>query len=164
LLDLNVVSVHIVTVAVLRQSMLKNGGRIVNISSRDGKMGLPAVSFNMNATARSGTHRNLLIAAVDTTSRLFAHQANHVWTDKCDCDCTRGSLGSFWFANWLDDSLLWFLACKDGDTNKRHCSAWCEVAMQLNVFSWIDQESLHIVRALSPTNQGATRVSLYSYQ
>jgi NAD(P)-dependent dehydrogenase (short-subunit alcohol dehydrogenase family) len=71
LLDLNVVSVHIVTVAVLRQSMLKNGGRIVNISSRDGNMGLPAVSFNMNATARSGTHRNLLIAAVDTTSRLF---------------------------------------------------------------------------------------------
>ena len=71
LLDLNVVSVHIVTVAVLRQSMLKNGGRIVNISSRDGNMGLPAVSFNMNATARSGKHRNLLIAAVDTTSRLF---------------------------------------------------------------------------------------------
>jgi NAD(P)-dependent dehydrogenase (short-subunit alcohol dehydrogenase family) len=45
LLDLNVVSVHIVTSAVLRQSMLKNGGRIVNISSRAGKMGLPAVSF-----------------------------------------------------------------------------------------------------------------------
>jgi short-subunit dehydrogenase len=45
LLDLNVVSVHIVTSAVLQQSMLKNGGRIVNISSRAGKMGLPAVSF-----------------------------------------------------------------------------------------------------------------------
>jgi short-subunit dehydrogenase len=45
LLDLNVVSVHIVTSAVLRQSMLENGGRIVNISSRAGKMGLPTVSF-----------------------------------------------------------------------------------------------------------------------
>jgi NADP-dependent 3-hydroxy acid dehydrogenase YdfG len=76
LLDLNVVSVHIVTVAVLRQSMLKNGGRIVNISSRDGTMGLPAVSFNMNATARSGKHRNLLIAAVDTTSRLCSYLPN----------------------------------------------------------------------------------------
>jgi hypothetical protein len=51
--------------------MLKNGGRIVNISSRNGKMGLPAVSFNMNAMARSGKHHNLLIAAVDTTSQLF---------------------------------------------------------------------------------------------
>jgi hypothetical protein len=73
-------------------------------------------------------------------------------------------LAHFGLQTGFDDSLLWFLACTDGDTNKRHWSAWCEVAMQLNVFSWIDQESLHIVRALSPTNQGATRVSLYSYQ
>jgi len=45
LLDLNVVSVHIVTSAVLRQSMLESGGRIVNISSRAGKVGLPNYSF-----------------------------------------------------------------------------------------------------------------------
>jgi len=46
LLDLNVVSVHMVTSAVLRQGgMLENGGRIVNISSRAGKVGLPNYSF-----------------------------------------------------------------------------------------------------------------------
>lgn len=45
LLDLNVVSTHMVTSAVLRQTMLENGGRIVNISSRAGKVGLPNYSF-----------------------------------------------------------------------------------------------------------------------
>lgn len=46
LLNLNVVSVHLVTSAVLRQTMLQNGsGRIVNISSRAGKVGLPNYSF-----------------------------------------------------------------------------------------------------------------------
>lgn len=45
LLDLNVVSVHMVTSAVLRQSMLQTGGRIVNISSRAGKIGLADYSF-----------------------------------------------------------------------------------------------------------------------
>ena len=45
LLDLNVVSVHMVTSAVLRNSMLQTGGRIVNISSRAGKVGLANYSF-----------------------------------------------------------------------------------------------------------------------
>jgi NAD(P)-dependent dehydrogenase (short-subunit alcohol dehydrogenase family) len=48
LLDLNVVSVHMVTSAVLRHAMLvsnNNGGKIVNISSRAGKVGLPQMSF-----------------------------------------------------------------------------------------------------------------------
>jgi len=45
ILDLNVVSVHVVTSAVLRHAMLPaGGGRIVNISSRAGKVGLPNVS------------------------------------------------------------------------------------------------------------------------
>mmetsp|Transcript_24096 Transcript_24096/g.52087 ORF Transcript_24096/g.52087 Transcript_24096/m.52087 type:complete len:302 (-) Transcript_24096:2236-3141(-) len=45
ILDLNVVSVHAVTSAVLRHAMLPaGGGRIVNISSRAGKVGLPNVS------------------------------------------------------------------------------------------------------------------------
>ena len=42
LLDLNVVSVQIVTSAVLRRAMLPAGsGRVVNVSSRAGKVGLP---------------------------------------------------------------------------------------------------------------------------
>ena len=45
LFDLNVVSIHMVTSAVLRQTMLEHGGRIVNISSRAGKVGLPHYSF-----------------------------------------------------------------------------------------------------------------------
>jgi NAD(P)-dependent dehydrogenase (short-subunit alcohol dehydrogenase family) len=45
LLDLNVVAVHSVTSSVLQQGMLTNGGRIVNISSRAGKKGLPNISF-----------------------------------------------------------------------------------------------------------------------
>lgn len=45
LLNLNVVSVHIVTSAVLRHAMQEGGGRIVNISSRAGKVGLPNYSF-----------------------------------------------------------------------------------------------------------------------
>uniref|UniRef100_A0A7S2A1M5 Ketoacyl reductase n=1 Tax=Trieres chinensis TaxID=1514140 RepID=A0A7S2A1M5_TRICV len=46
LLDLNVVSVHIVTSAVLRLAMLPaKSGRIVNISSKAGKVGLPSNSF-----------------------------------------------------------------------------------------------------------------------
>jgi NAD(P)-dependent dehydrogenase (short-subunit alcohol dehydrogenase family) len=45
LLDLNVVAVHSVTSSVLRHGMLTNGGRIVNISSRAGKKGLPNISF-----------------------------------------------------------------------------------------------------------------------
>lgn len=46
LLDLNVVSVHIVTSAVLRHAMIPaKAGRIVNISSRAGKVGLPNYSF-----------------------------------------------------------------------------------------------------------------------
>ncbi|KAL9187052.1 hypothetical protein ACHAXT_010772 [Thalassiosira profunda] len=45
LLDLNVVGVHAVTSAVLRHAMLPAGsGRIVNISSRAGKVGLPTMS------------------------------------------------------------------------------------------------------------------------
>jgi 3-oxoacyl-[acyl-carrier protein] reductase len=45
LLDLNVVSVHMVTSAVLRHSMMETGGRIINISSRAGKVGLANYSF-----------------------------------------------------------------------------------------------------------------------
>jgi 3-oxoacyl-[acyl-carrier protein] reductase len=46
LLDLNVVAVHSVTSSVLRNGMLTSGGgRIVNISSRAGKKGLPNISF-----------------------------------------------------------------------------------------------------------------------
>jgi 3-oxoacyl-[acyl-carrier protein] reductase len=45
LLDLNVVAVHSVTSSVLNNGMLTNGGRIVNISSRAGKKGLPNISF-----------------------------------------------------------------------------------------------------------------------
>jgi len=52
LLDLNVISVHIVTAAVLRYSMLLeksssdgDNRQIVNISSRAGKVGLPNMSF-----------------------------------------------------------------------------------------------------------------------
>lgn len=42
LLDLNVVGVHVVTSAVLKQTMLKvNAGRIINVSSRAGKIGIP---------------------------------------------------------------------------------------------------------------------------
>ena len=45
LLDLNVVGVHIVTSAVLRQSMLPaKNGKIINISSRAGKVGYPLMS------------------------------------------------------------------------------------------------------------------------
>ena len=45
LLDLNVVGVHIVTSAVLRQSMLPaKDGKIINISSRAGKVGYPLMS------------------------------------------------------------------------------------------------------------------------
>jgi len=44
LLDLNVVGVHSVTSAVLRHGMLSSGGRIINISSRAGKVGLPNAS------------------------------------------------------------------------------------------------------------------------
>mmetsp|Transcript_33714 Transcript_33714/g.70875 ORF Transcript_33714/g.70875 Transcript_33714/m.70875 type:complete len:284 (-) Transcript_33714:1024-1875(-) len=45
ILELNVVSVHAVTSAVLRHSMLPAGrGRIVNISSKAGKVGLPTYS------------------------------------------------------------------------------------------------------------------------
>lgn len=46
LLNLNVVSVHSVTSAVLRHSMLeKKSGRIVNISSKAGKVGIDSMSF-----------------------------------------------------------------------------------------------------------------------
>lgn len=47
LLDLNIVSVHSVTSSVLRNSMLeqKSGGRIINISSKAGKIGIPGSSF-----------------------------------------------------------------------------------------------------------------------
>lgn len=46
LLDLNVVGVHTVTSAVLRHAMIPaKAGRIVNISSRAGKVGLPGMSF-----------------------------------------------------------------------------------------------------------------------
>lgn len=45
LLNLNVVSVHMVTSAVVNEAMIKTGGKIVNISSRAGKVGLPNVSF-----------------------------------------------------------------------------------------------------------------------
>lgn len=46
LLDLNVCGVHSVTSAVLRQAMLPaQSGRIVNISSRAGKVGLPNMSL-----------------------------------------------------------------------------------------------------------------------
>ena len=47
-LNLNIVAVHIVTSAVLNHSMLKkeaNGGKIINISSRAGKMGKSGSSF-----------------------------------------------------------------------------------------------------------------------
>ncbi|KAL7527125.1 hypothetical protein ACHAXR_003487 [Thalassiosira sp. AJA248-18] len=45
ILDLNVVSVHTVTAAVLRHAMLPAGsGKIINISSRAGKVGLPNYS------------------------------------------------------------------------------------------------------------------------
>mmetsp|Transcript_1068 Transcript_1068/g.1657 ORF Transcript_1068/g.1657 Transcript_1068/m.1657 type:complete len:287 (+) Transcript_1068:210-1070(+) len=46
LLDLNIASVHTVTSSVLKKTMLKNGsGRIVNISSKAGKIGIPNMSF-----------------------------------------------------------------------------------------------------------------------
>uniref|UniRef100_A0A6V2Q0K5 Uncharacterized protein n=1 Tax=Ditylum brightwellii TaxID=49249 RepID=A0A6V2Q0K5_9STRA len=46
LLELNVVGVHAVTSSVLRKAMLPaQSGRIVNISSRAGKVGLPNYSF-----------------------------------------------------------------------------------------------------------------------
>jgi 3-oxoacyl-[acyl-carrier protein] reductase len=46
LLDLNVVAVHSVTSSVLQHGgMLENGGRIVNISSRAGKIGLAHMAF-----------------------------------------------------------------------------------------------------------------------
>ncbi|CAN0023243.1 unnamed protein product, partial [Heterosigma akashiwo] len=46
LLDLNVVSIHSVTSSVLRHSMLKNkAGRIINVSSRAGKIGIPGMSL-----------------------------------------------------------------------------------------------------------------------
>ena len=48
LLDLNVVAVHSVTSSVLRHSMMKddnNSGRIINISSKAGKIGIPNMSF-----------------------------------------------------------------------------------------------------------------------
>jgi hypothetical protein len=61
-------------------------------------------------------------------------------------------LAHFGLQTGFDDSLLWFLACTDGDTNKRHWSAWCEVAMQLNVFSWIDQESSETLCPLPRVN------------
>jgi len=46
-LDLNIVSVHTVTSAVLQHSMLEQGGagRIINISSKAGKIGIPGMSF-----------------------------------------------------------------------------------------------------------------------
>jgi 3-oxoacyl-[acyl-carrier protein] reductase len=45
LLDLNVVSVHRVTAAVLKHAMLaQQSGKIINISSRAGKQGLPQMS------------------------------------------------------------------------------------------------------------------------
>jgi short-subunit dehydrogenase len=46
ILDLNIVSVHSVTSSVLQKTMLKNGsGRIINISSKAGKVGFPNMSF-----------------------------------------------------------------------------------------------------------------------
>jgi short-subunit dehydrogenase len=45
LLDLNVVSMHITTSAVLNQCMLQQGkGKILNISSKAGKIGIPGMS------------------------------------------------------------------------------------------------------------------------
>jgi 3-oxoacyl-[acyl-carrier protein] reductase len=50
LLNLNVVSVHSVTSAVLRHSMLeKKSGRIVNISSKAGKVGIDSMSFYVSS-------------------------------------------------------------------------------------------------------------------
>jgi len=46
ILNLNVVSVHSVTSAVLQKSMIENRkGRIINISSRAAKIGIPNISF-----------------------------------------------------------------------------------------------------------------------
>merc|ERR1711862_966357 len=46
LLNLNLVAVHSVTSSVLRNSMIKNkAGRIINISSKAGKIGIPGMSF-----------------------------------------------------------------------------------------------------------------------
>jgi len=45
LLHLNIVAVHTVTSAVIRHTMLENGGRIVNVSSKAGKIGIPNMSF-----------------------------------------------------------------------------------------------------------------------
>lgn len=46
LLDLNIASVHTVTSSVLKKAMLENGsGRIINISSKAGKIGIPNMSF-----------------------------------------------------------------------------------------------------------------------
>ncbi len=46
LLHLNIVSIHSVTSSVLKHSMLKNkAGRIINISSRAGKIGIPGMPF-----------------------------------------------------------------------------------------------------------------------
>lgn len=48
LLSLNIVAVHTVTSSVLRHSMLKNEAsdrRIINVSSRAGKVGIPGMSF-----------------------------------------------------------------------------------------------------------------------
>jgi len=45
LLNLNVVAIHRVTSAVLNQSMLQNGGKIINISSKAGKIGIPSMGL-----------------------------------------------------------------------------------------------------------------------
>jgi 3-oxoacyl-[acyl-carrier protein] reductase len=46
LLSLNIISVHLVTSSVLKHSMLKNkAGRIINVSSKAGKIGIPGMSF-----------------------------------------------------------------------------------------------------------------------
>jgi NAD(P)-dependent dehydrogenase (short-subunit alcohol dehydrogenase family) len=45
LLNLNVVAVHRVTSAVVKSEAMTQGGRIINISSKAGKIGIPNMSF-----------------------------------------------------------------------------------------------------------------------
>lgn len=45
ILNLNVVAVHRVTSAVIKSKAMERGGRIINISSKAGKIGIPTMSF-----------------------------------------------------------------------------------------------------------------------